>query len=153
MIHSAGMAIFAVLAAGVGVTHAGVTDDATTYHNQIESWRQHRVERLTAAHGWLSLVGLDWLKSGVNRIGSASDNDIVLAKGPAHLGKITLDNGSASIHLDTDADATINGKPLRSAALLDDSHENPTTVAFGSVDFYLVHRGDKYGLRIKDSNS
>lgn len=153
MIHSAGMAIFAVLAAGVGMTHAGVTDDATPYRNQIEAWRHHRVERLTAPHGWLSLVGLDWLKAGTNKIGSAKDNDVVLAKGPAHLGTIALDHDSATITLAKDADATIDGKAQRSAKMLDDSHDKPTSVAFGTVDFYLVHRGDKYGLRIKDSDA
>ncbi|MGA9333222.1 MAG: DUF1684 domain-containing protein [Rudaea sp.] len=153
MIQSAGMAIFAVLAAGVGLTHAGVADNGAAYQKQIETWRHQRVEHLKAPHGWLSLVGLDWLKTGVNRIGSARDNNIVLASGPAHLGTITLDKGVASIALDVGVDATIDGKPLRSAQLLDDSHDRPTTVAFGTIDFYLVHRGDKFGLRIKDSNA
>ncbi|MEO8803944.1 MAG: DUF1684 domain-containing protein [Rudaea sp.] len=147
------MAIFAVLAAGVGMSHAGVTDDTVAYPNQIEAWRHHRVERLTTPHGWLSLVGLDWLKTGTNKIGSAKGNDVVLAKGPAHLGTIALDHDIATITLEKGVAATIDGKAQGSAQMLDDSHDKPTSVAFGTVDFYLVHRGDKYGLRIKDSDA
>lgn len=153
MIYCAGMVIGAVLATGVGVTQAGVGDNSTAYHEQIEIWRAHRVERLKAPSGWLSLVGLEWLKDGKNTLGSAKDKSIVLAKAPAHLGTITLDQGKATIALDAKADATIDGAKKPGAELLDDSHDKPTTVAFGTVNFYLAHRGDKYGLRIKDSDA
>ena len=152
MIHCAGMLIGAVLSTGVGVSQAGM-DDGAAYNQQIKSWRQHRVERLTAPTGWLSLVGLDWLTDGVNTLGSAKDSSIVLTKAPAHLGTITLGNGKATIALDANSDATIDGAKKSGAALLDDSHEKPTAVAFGSVNFYLVQRGDKFGLRIKDSEA
>lgn len=142
----------AVLAAGVGLGSAGVSTDSA-YTKQIQDWRHQRVEHLRAPHGWLSLVGLDWLKDGKNTLGSAKDNDIVLAKAPAHLGTIVLDHGKAMIELDAKASATIDGKSTTTAELLDDSHDKPTTVAYGTVSFYLVQRGDKYGLRVKDSEA
>jgi uncharacterized protein len=37
--------------------------------------------------------------------------------------------------------------------LLDDGHEKPTTVAFGTVSFYLVERNGEFGLRVKDSDA
>jgi hypothetical protein len=153
MFYSVGLIVGAVLATGVGVSHAGMGDGSAAYRQQIESWRAHRVERLKAPNGWLSLVGLDWLKDGANTLGSAKDNDLVIASAPPHLGKITLADGKAAIALDAKADATIDGVKKADAELLDDGHEKPTTVAFGTTSFYLVHRGDKYGLRIKDSNA
>ncbi|MDR3388367.1 MAG: DUF1684 domain-containing protein [Rudaea sp.] len=152
MIHFSAIVIGAVLATGVGVSQAGL-DDGAGYRKQIDTWRQQRVTRLTAPTGWLSLVGLDWLNDGVNRLGSATDNSIVLSKAPAHLGAITLNNGNAAITLVAGADATIDGTKKTAAALLDDSHEKPTTIAFGSVSFYLVQRGGKFGLRIKDADA
>ncbi len=151
MICLSGIVLGVVVATGVGVTHAGV-DDGSGYSKQIQTWRQQRVERLTAPQGWLSLVGLDWLNDGVNSLGSARDNSMILAKAPAHLGTITLKNAKATIAL-TSPNATIDGVKNTSAELLDDSHDKPTTVAFGSVSFYLVQRGDKFGLRIKDSQA
>src|SRR5664279_3234444 len=139
-----GMVIGAVLATGVGSTGAGL-DDGAAYQEQIKTWRQHRLERLTAPTGWLSLVGLDWLKDGVNTLGSAKDSSIVLPKAPARLGTITLAGGKASIAMDPGADAMIDGEKKSAGELLDDTHEKPTTVAFGSISFYLVQRGDKFG--------
>ncbi|HMM56770.1 MAG: DUF1684 domain-containing protein [Xanthomonadales bacterium PRO7] len=141
-----------LLATAVLAATTGVAADST-YVKQIQDWRHERVEHLRAPHGWLSLVGLDWLRDGKNTLGSASGNDIVLAKAPAHLGTITLTGGKATIALDAKSGATIDGKSIREAELLDDSHDKPTTIAFGTVSFYLVQRGDKYGLRVKDSEA
>lgn len=146
MIHSM------LLATAVFAATAGVAADSA-YVKQIQDWRHERVEHLRAPHGWLSLIGLDWLKDGKNTLGSAKGNDIVLAKAPAHLGTITLNNGKATITLDAKSGATIDGKSLATAELFDDSRDKPTTIAFGTVSFYLIQRGDKYGLRVKDSEA
>ena len=142
----------AALVATVGVSMAD-TANVDGYRKQIETMRQQRVTRLTAPKGWLTLVGLDWLKDGKNRIGSANDNDIVIAKAPAHLGTITLTDGKATIALDANPDASIDDAKNLSAELLDDSHEKPTTVAFGTVSFYLVERNGQFGLRVKDNDA
>ncbi|HEY8010824.1 MAG TPA: DUF1684 domain-containing protein [Rudaea sp.] len=143
--------LLAVLfSAGVGAAPTSA-DDSAAYRKQIQDWRAHRTERLKSPNGWLTLVGLDWLKDGANRIGSAKDNAIVIAKAPAHLGTIMLDRGRATLSLNPRADAKIDGEKKSGAALLDDSHEKPTAVSFSTVNFFLVQRGDKFGLRIKDS--
>lgn len=124
------------------------------YRQAIERWHQARIARLTAPDGWLSLVGLEWLKPGKNRLGSAADNDIVLAKVPAHLGTITwAEDGTLSISLEGNPGATIDGNAGTDALLLDDSHAAPTTVAFGSVSFIAIDRGGRKGLRVRDSEA
>ena len=137
MLYLAGVLFGAAVVAGVGVTQAGITEKVP-YKQQIETWRKQRVERLTAPNGWLSLVGLEWLKEGDNRIGSAKDNDIVLANAPAHLGTIGLHGGKASIALQAKSSALIDGENKPAAELHDDSAAKPTVVAFGSANFYLV---------------
>ena len=133
--------------------HVETSKAPSGYSHQIETWRAQRVERLKAPNGWLSLIGLHWLKEGRNTVGSAKDNDVVLAKGPAHLGAIELKGGQATIALDPKALATIDGGNARSAALLDDSHDKPTTIAFGTASFYMVDRNGRKGLRVKDSEA
>lgn len=141
--------VIATAIAGVGVQSAAV--DNNSYMQSIEKWQADRVKRLTAPNGWLSLIGLPWLRPGINTIGSAADNDVVLTKGPAHLGRVTWqEDGKVEITLNRDSGALIDGKPERKAVLLDDSHESPTRVSFGKVDFYLIARGPKKGLRVKD---
>ncbi|HEU4663980.1 MAG TPA: DUF1684 domain-containing protein [Dokdonella sp.] len=129
------------------------TSKPADYTREIESWRAQRVERLKAPGCWLSLIGLHWLKDGANSVGSAKGNDIVLAKGPAKLGTITLKDGKVSMALDAKSGATVDGKPTQSAELLDDSHETPTTVAFGSASFYVIDRNGRKALRVKDTEA
>jgi hypothetical protein len=129
-------------------------DIDNAYQQEIERWHAQRIARLTAPDGWLSLVGLEWLKPGVNRIGSAADNDIVLAKASAHLGSIEwADDNSLSIELDSADGVTIDGVAGTRALLRDDSHAGPTTVAFGTVNFIAVDRGGRKGLRVRDSEA
>jgi uncharacterized protein (DUF1684 family) len=147
------IALAAASLAGVQLMSASVDSSKPSgdYTKQIETWHAQRIERLKAPNGWLSLIGLHWLKDGKNTVGSAKGNDVVLAKGPTHLGSIALKDGKATIELDAKADATIDGKKSTSAELLDDSHDKPTTVAFGTASFYLIDRNGKKGLRVKDS--
>ena len=142
-----GIGMAAVLAA----TGLALTPSDASYTQEIQKWRQQRVERLTKPTGWLSLVGLEWLKEGRNSLGSAKDNDIVIPTAPAHLGTIVLSGGKASIALDARSGATLDGALRLDGELLDDTHDTPTVVAFGTTNFYLIKREDKYGLRIKDS--
>jgi len=140
----------AVMLTNVNAIAVG-NDDA--WRKEITDWRTARLERLKSPYGWPSLIGLEWLKEGVNKVGSASDNDIVIAKAPAHLGTVTLQSGKATIALDAKADATIDGEKKATAPLVDDSQPKPTQIGFGTVRFYLIQRGDKTGLRIKDSDA
>jgi hypothetical protein len=141
----------AAITLGAVAVHAA---DTEPYVRQIEQWRADRVARLTAPDGWLSLIGLEWLHEGANRIGSAADNDIVLKAGPAHLGTVTLAaDGGMRLVLDKDAGATIDGKPVAEANLVDDMHAGeagPTVVRFGSASFYVIDRDGRKGLRVKD---
>jgi uncharacterized protein (DUF1684 family) len=150
-----------VAAAILGVATVHATDtaaDTASYKHSIEQWHAGRVERLTAPNGWLSLIGLEWLKDGSNRIGSAADNDIVLKAGPAHLGVVTLaDDGTMRIALAKGSGALIDGKPATEATLIDDAHASadaaPTTVSFGTASFYVIDRDGRRGLRVKDSEA
>ena len=125
---------------------------------QVEQWKQGRLQRLTAPDGWLSLVGLEWLHPGANRVGSAADNDIVLKVGPAHLGVVMLAaDGAVKIVLAKDSGASIDGKPVQESALIDDmqagENGHPTTVAFGTANFYVIERDGRKGLRVKDADA
>ncbi len=124
---------------------------------QALQWQHKRLAALTAPNGWLSLIGLDWLKEGANRVGTASDNDIVLKSGPAHLGVVTLaKDGGLRIVLDKDSGATVDGQAVTEAVLHDDEHAGPagpTTVAFGTASFLVISRDGRLALRVKDSNA
>ncbi len=125
----------------------------------VEAWRSRRIERLEAPDGWLSLVGLEWLDEGDNRLGSAADADVRFpAKAPANLGTITR-RGDAltltpAVPKQGGSPLTIDGKPVTKATkLASDAQGEPTTVSFGSIELYVIQRGDRWAVRIKDSES
>jgi hypothetical protein len=50
--------------------------DAHAYRQAVESWRADREASLRADDGWLTLVGLHWLRTGENRVGGLPTADI-----------------------------------------------------------------------------
>jgi len=141
-----------------GVATVSAAETPSTYAHEIEQWRAARVARLTAPDGWLSLIGLEWLHEGANHVGSAADNDIVLKAGPAHLGTVTLAaDGATSIALAKGSGATVDGKSVAEAPLVDDMHAAagaaPTTVRFGNANFYVIERDGRKALRVKDADA
>jgi uncharacterized protein (DUF1684 family) len=127
--------------------------DAPRYRAEIEKWRADRVRRLTAEDGWLSVVGLSWLEEGDNSVGSAPSARVSLPSGrtPARLGTIRLARGSASFTAEPGVSVTHDGKPVRTIALASDADGEPTILRHGTVSFYPIRRGDRLGVRVKDS--
>ncbi|MDY7227588.1 DUF1684 domain-containing protein [Hyalangium rubrum] len=118
---------------------------------ETRAWHTRRIERLTAEDGWLSLVGLHWLKEGDNRFGSASDNDLVFpASAPAHAGTFTRKGDTVSLSLKPGVSLTLEGKPFTGGALRSDAQGSPDTLALGTMRFFIIRRGERLGIRVKD---
>lgn len=119
---------------------------------EIDAWRRDRVARLTAPDGWLTLIGLHFLREGVSTVGSAQDNDVVLAKGPARLGNIALAaDGGVSLTLADGVNATVEGRPCDRVVLEWRDPAKPTTVVVGTLSLFVIDRGGRKALRVKDS--
>ncbi|HLN81111.1 MAG TPA: DUF1684 domain-containing protein [Thermoanaerobaculia bacterium] len=127
--------------------------DASRYRAEIEKWRADRVGRLTADDGWLSVVGLSWLEEGENSLGSAPSNRIVLPAGsaPERLGTVRLASGKAMLTVGPGATVTHDGKPVKTIDLASDADGEPTVLRHGTLTFYVIRRGDRLGMRVKDS--
>src|ERR1044072_5050091 len=69
--------------------------DQAAYAQELSQWQQKRWADLKSETGWLTLVGLFWLKEGRNRVGIGPDNEIILPreKMPLNLGTFWLNNG------------------------------------------------------------
>jgi len=153
------LAGLAPLAGGLSAAPALMADEAvvvgvqTEGHQQaVEAWRAARDERLRKPDGWLTLVGLEWLKDGENRIGSAADNDIRLGGGPAHWGSVVLQDGQLQFNNAGPDMVKINGEPLTSAKLVADTEGEPTIISSGTLQVNAIFR-ESYALRIKDSEA
>jgi uncharacterized protein (DUF1684 family) len=140
------------LAAPVAAAPA-IPGDAA-YRAEIERWRAERDERLRAPDGWLSLVGLTWLKPGTNRFGSARDNEVVLpAAAPAHAGAFVVEGRAVKLVTERGAALTKNGGPAAAGPFRTDAAGTPDVLASASVTWQVIERGDRVGVRVKDSAS
>jgi len=121
------------------------------------AWRTHREQRLSAPDGWLTLVGLEWLKPGPNTVGSAPDNRIRLSSvAPPHLGVIEVSGSDIRLTPPATgfpAGVQLDSAPVQAAKLADDEAQNPSKLTAGPLTILLLHRGDRYALRIKDSQA
>jgi uncharacterized protein (DUF1684 family) len=135
-----------VLVAGV----AAVSDDA--YVDEIGKYRESRVERLEAPEGWLSLIGLFWLDEGANSFGSATDQAIVLPEDvvPPTAGTFRLEGGEVRVAASKGVAITLDGKPAPERALKDDHAEKPDVLRLGRLSMYVIRRGERFALRVKD---
>jgi len=131
-------------------TASGLQSDS--HQEAIEAWRNSRHERLMRADGWLTLVGLEWLKEGENRVGSAPDNDIRFPGGVAYWGSVLLQDGKLSFTSSSSDNVKINNEYLPKAGLTPDTEGRPTLVSNSTLSFYVIFR-ESYALRIKDSQA
>jgi uncharacterized protein len=138
--------------------HAGDSPAAPdSWQRDLQAWREKRAADLQKPEGWLSLIGLEWLKEGDNTVGSASDNKIQIAKAPAHLGVVRLEKGGA-MRLVAPAggfpkDLEVDGHPAQEQPLLSDDSENSSKLSLGGLTLIVIHRDERYGLRIKDAEA
>ena len=126
------------------------------YIVQIEAWRAERLASLTADDGWLTVVGLFWLRPGENRFGTDPGNEVVLPgmDTAAVAGTLELrQDGTVLLHPRPGTHVTVAGLPATERTLASDRGGKPDVLAADAVRFYLIERGGKVAVRVKDPHS
>jgi len=103
---------------------------------ETRSWRQQREEELKGDRGWLAVSGLPWLKEGDTTIGSAADNTVQLADGPARWGTLSRAGDRVTLH------------PADGPARQITEEDEPFQI--GRTWVQLIKRSDRIGLRLWD---
>jgi len=129
--------------------------DQQTYMNHIAEWQQNRVANLTRDEGWLTLTGLFWLEEGDNRFGSAAENDLVFPGDdlPPAMGKFIFDGRSVRIQIQPGVTIQHEQKPVTEMTLLSDAQGKPTVLTYGAHSWYIIERGDRFGVRLRNSQA
>lgn len=122
------------------------------YRNSVDTWHAGRVARLAAEDGWLSLIGRDWLQPGENTLGSAPGSRVLLPDwaAPAKAGLFILEATTVRFRPLPGSGLLMNGQPATEALLKSDAEGKPDVLQAGRVQFYVIRRGDRFGIRIKD---
>ncbi|HEY4360795.1 MAG TPA: DUF1684 domain-containing protein [Bryobacteraceae bacterium] len=116
---------------------------AADYSQDVAKFRADREKSLMREDGWTTVVGLSWLKTGENRIGSDPKSEVPLpASVPARVGTMTLHAGHVQFQ-------PAPGVKLAPKELKPDSD----ILTLQTVKFYVIQRGDKFAIRVKDSEA
>jgi uncharacterized protein len=128
-----------------------IAGDGDSYRRNIEQWRADHQRQLAKDYGWLTVVGLDWLKEGDNRVGADPSSEVPLPAGsaPERVAVIRYHAGQAILHPSAGVALTLNGRPAHETAL----REDDDVLAINHLRFYLIRRGDRAGIRLKDNDS
>lgn len=131
-------------------------NEVDRHRHAVQSVRDRREAGLRDPTGWLSLVGLHWLATGVQRFGSDPSGEIVLRAHdgavPPIAGTLEVADGTVRIHPRAGVDLTVVGVPVEDGLeLVDDGEGEPTILELASLRFYLIRRGEgRLALRVKD---
>ena len=128
---------------------------APAYKAEIEHWRQEREARLKADDGWLTVAGLFWLKEGTNTVGTDKSNVIILpvSSARATAGAFEFHDGQTTFRAAAGANVTVNGEPATSALLKPDTSGAPDIVRINDLTMFVIHRGNRFAIRLKDKNN
>jgi uncharacterized protein (DUF1684 family) len=107
----------------------------TNYVQEVAKFRADREKSLISPDGWTTVVGLTWLKEGENQV-TLPDST------PVNVGTFTLKAGHVQFH-------PASGVKLPTQELKEDA----APLVFGSMKFLMIQRGDKFGIRVKDSEA
>lgn len=130
------------------------TTDSSSYEKEIQEWRVKRFERLKSPTGWLSLAGLYWLEEGENTFGSDSSNRIVFPpKAPPRLGVFILSGQQVTLKVDPSTTITTEGKPITEMVVYQEEMEKPVIMEHGALSWFIIKRGNKLGVRLRDSEN
>jgi uncharacterized protein (DUF1684 family) len=118
-------------------------DSTSSYSKEIAEFRAARERSIGGPDGWATVVGLAWLKEGLNRVGSDPDSEIALpASVPARVGTIIVKGKQAEFR-------PAPGIKIPAQQLKEDS----TVLSIGTIKFFLIERAGKFAVRVKDSDA
>lgn len=145
--------LFWFLALGGSVAFRRLDDPA--YRTRLDHWHQQRIAELKKESGWLNLAGLYWLKEGVNTVGG-SGNDLVFVpeKVTGRLGTFQLSAGTVRFTPAPTARVSVAGKAVQEPVVaFTDGQTKPVVLEHGALRWFVIKRGDRYGIRLRDLES
>jgi uncharacterized protein len=128
-----------------------------SHAEQVERWRAARIARLTGPEGWLTVIGLHWLREGANSVGADPRSSVLLPSqgGPNRVGTIEVHGDSATFVPEPDSPVVHAAGPITEPlALRDDVDGTPTVLELGSMRVHVIRRyEDRLAVRVRDLES
>ncbi len=127
----------------------GQADIPDDYFDQVEEWKESRIESLTAPTGWLRLAGMYRLDEGENLFGSSEEADIRFPEGtiPGIAGSFTLnEDGTVHMKVNDGVEVTHEGEPVSEIILYDG--DSFLHAEHGTLEWLVIVRDDITAIRL-----
>ena len=119
------------------------------YFDQVEEWKESRIESLTATTGWLRLAGMYWLNEGENSFGSSDEVDVRFPEGtiPGFAGTFILNaDGTVRMTIAEGVDVTFEDEPVSDMIVYDG--EEAHNLEYGTLEWLVIVRDDLTAIRL-----
>lgn len=122
------------------------------YMASILEWDQKHEASLTAADGWLNLIGLFWFEGEEAVFGSSDQADIVLGRSdfPDSVGRFIIEGEKVYFESFLD-EVKVGGQANNGNNLVFDSANNVyPEITFQNYQWSVLQRASRIGLRVRD---
>lgn len=118
----------------------------------FQAWRDRRLMDIGGPDGWASLAGLFWLKEGEAIVGTRGDALVRLPMGsaPDVVGKLIRQGDNVRFVSAPGVRVMLRGYSVTERDLVTDVDDQPDILEVGRVKFWILHRGDRRGVRVRD---
>lgn len=119
------------------------------------AWRAGRDREMRSEESWLTISGLFWLDEGENTFGSSSSNRIELPPGSALslCGKFIRKGAKITVEAAPGLALFCGGKQVVRMELRAGDSTSPDILALGGLRMWVIRRGDRYAVRLRDLNA
>jgi len=119
------------------------------------AWRAARDREMRSEESWLTIAGLFWLEEGENTFGASSSSLIKLPPGRAPLlgGKFIKTGPKTTAEAAPGVALFCGGKRIARMELRAGDSTSPDTLALGDFRMWVIRRGDRYAVRLRDLNA
>jgi uncharacterized protein (DUF1684 family) len=128
--------------------------DPEVHRSEIQAWHARRMEGLRAPDGWLSVIGLDWLKPGENSFGSDSTAAVVfpaIPGVPERVGSFFLEGDVVRMEVEPGVPVTVEGEATASLVLFSEEIRRLPSPRLASLRWQVIQRQDLIGIRLRDT--
>jgi uncharacterized protein len=124
------------------------------FENAEKEWRTERDKSMKSETSWLTIAGLLWLEEGENPFGSGEKNKVKLPPGSCDdfVGNFILQENVISV-ISENTNLKYDGEIVKEKVLTSDAEGKPVILELNDLRMWVIKRGDKYAIRLRDFNA
>ena len=148
LIRSTGTPILLMLLMLAGCASA----EESAFLEAEKAWRAERDASMRAEDSWLTIAGLFWLAEGEQTFGSGVGSDIRLPVGssPERAGSFIRSERLVTVRPAPGAGVLLEGEPAGERPMRSDAGGRPDRLQLGELRMWVIERGDRVGIRLRD---